>query len=174
MAVVALPSGKLTWAESFGRDEGLLVRATATPVSHDELTALRAKLPEFLATRAVAAVNTLLSRLTTPDGAPALRPRGRGAVPAASPAPTTPALAAAAADAINQAAALPELPHDLKNVSQAKLGKYTLAQLRELCRARGLDFGDEFSADSLLSALIKFRNKEGRLRRDKGGGDDAS
>ena len=122
VAVVALPDGRLTWAELMGATEGLVgLSQPSASASAEELAALTAKLPAFLATRDVSNVSSLLGRLVTADGEIHLRPRGR--TPAA--ATTTPS--AVTATAANNAIVAAGTPFsdklDLKGVSESQIAK---------------------------------------------------
>jgi len=163
VAIVGLPTGELTWAELMGRDEGCIqlcepaVRATA-----EELAALKAQLPVFLASRDVASVNTLLSRLVGADARLQQRPR-REPAPAASPAAddNTPPPS-------KQVRQPPTLPFDLKNVTVSSLRKLQEGQLRALCEERSLPLAADAGAPQMLTALLGFRARQGRSRRASG------
>ena len=65
-AIVALPSGELTWAQLAGRDEGYISRSSPMRTATNEhLEVYRAMLPEFLGESTASSVNSLLMR--TPD-----------------------------------------------------------------------------------------------------------
>ena len=65
-AIVALPSGELTWAKLAGRDEGYISRSLPMRTATNEhLEVYRAMLPEFLGESTASSVNSLLMR--TPD-----------------------------------------------------------------------------------------------------------
>ena len=174
-AVVGLPDGELTWAELMGTDEGCLKHVEqAAAATGNELDALKAKLPTFLATRDVASVNSLFTRLI-PEGGLQLRPRRESApapAPASAPAPT-----AAGSDSVRKPdAPPPALPYDLKNVTASRLRALSEVQLRALCEERALPLVADAGGPQMLTALLSFRAKEGRTRRaagsSGGGGSD--
>ena len=146
-----------------GREEGCIhlcepaARATA-----EELAALKAQLPTLLASRDVANVNSLLSRLVGADGGPSLRPR-REPAPAALP---------AAADTTlpppKEGRPPPTLPFDLKNVTVSSLRKLQEGQLLALCEERSLPLAADAGAPQMLTALLGFRARQGRSRRASG------
>jgi hypothetical protein len=165
-AVVSLPDGELTWADLIGPEEGYLKHTEpAAAASGDELDALKAKLPAFLATRNVSSVNSLFTRLIA-DGGPQLRPR-REPAPAASP------TAAESAPVPKPDTPPPALPHDLKNVTVSRLRALSEVQLRKLCEERALPLVADAGGPQMLTALLQFRSKQGRSRRaasSSGGG----
>ena len=163
VAVVGLPSGELTWAELMGREEGCIqLCEPAARATSEELAALKAQLPTLLASRDVANVNSLLSRLVGADGGPSLRPR-REPAPAALP---------AAADTIppppKEGRPPPTLPFDLKNVTVSSLRKLQEGQLLALCEERSLPLAADAGAPQMLTALLGFRARQGRSRRASG------
>ena len=160
-AVVSLPDGELTWADLMGPEEGYLKHTEpAAAASGDELDALKAKLPAFLATRNVSSVNSLFTRLIA-DGGPQLRPR-REPAPAAYP------TAAESPPVPKPDAPAPSLPHDLKNVTVSRLRGLSDVQLRKLCEERALPLVADAGGPQMLTALLQFRAKQGRSSRAAG------
>ena len=164
IAIVGRPSGELTWAELMGQGPGegyLKLTEQAAAASGDELAALKAKLPAFLATRDVASVNSLFTRLVAADGGPQLRPR-REPAPAQAPA------SAESPPVPKPDAPPPSLPHDLKNVTVSRLRGLSDTQLHKLCEERALPLVADAGGPQMLTALLQFRAKQGRSRRAAG------
>ena len=88
VAVVALPSGQLTWAPLMTKEGGLmrLAEPPRARASRGELLALQEKLPDLLALRGVDSVVTRLKTLVEPAGGLAVRPVSEPAVGLGSPA----------------------------------------------------------------------------------------
>ena len=67
-AIVALPSGELTWAALAGREEGYISRPSPPrTASSEKLEVYRAMLPEFLGESTASNVNSLLMRTLDPN-----------------------------------------------------------------------------------------------------------
>ena len=142
------------------------VSASAAAATAEELAALKAQLPVFLASRDVASVNTLLSRLVGADGGLQLR---RDLRPRRAPAPAeSPEAAGTAKELPKKVRPAPALPFDLKNVTASSLRKLQEGQLLALCEERNLPLAADAGGPQMLTALLGFRAKQGRSRRAAG------
>ena len=118
VAIVALPSGQLTWAELMSKDAGGLIQLSepSASVSVDEVGAgFRAKLTALLASRDVANVDSLLRRLVSRRGEVVLR---QPTLRSSSRTPTPPVVASSIDAAAPAATPAPSLPHTICIASQ--------------------------------------------------------